>query len=37
MGCQQNILPKILQPKKGKEDVKQLSSKTLQAISVCST
>jgi hypothetical protein len=37
MGFQQIRLPKNLQPKKGKGDVKQLSSKTLQTISVCST
>ncbi len=37
MGCQQKKLPKILQPKKGKGDAKQLSSKTLQTIFVCST
>jgi hypothetical protein len=35
MGCQQKRLPKILQPKKRKRDVKQLSSLTLQNISVC--
>jgi hypothetical protein len=34
MGCQQKKLPKILQPKKGKGDVKQLSSMTLQTIAV---
>jgi hypothetical protein len=32
MGCQQNFLPKIPQPKKRKGNVKQFSSKTLQTI-----
>jgi hypothetical protein len=30
MGCQQKKLPKTLQPKKGRGDLKQLSSKTLK-------
>ncbi len=36
-GMSTKKLPKILQPKKGKGDVKQISSKTLQTIPVCST
>jgi hypothetical protein len=35
MGHQQKEMPKIPQPKKGKGDVKQLSSMTHQTISVC--
>jgi hypothetical protein len=36
-GMSTKKIPKTLQPKKGKGEAKQLSSKTLQTISACST